>query len=329
MSPLTRGAYGATAFPHKAQGLLCPAREGLQPHPVWERELGPRLFPSSPSHARAASAEQRGGREDCFRPWWYQSSLEGKEQWEKELWLEMILKVKNKKESSKPKVIFNNRKYLKICEMGWNIVNGAAILTERWGVSRGGEVTGKSGTVSCLSRVNWDASLCWFHAPGTAENHKAFCRCDPGRLADSITSWGFLPAPAQSGWESDSCLRNRANDTKGYSEIVEIANVNHMGSSSPTTYHQSCAVQYFGLPSCAVVPHATILSTWEDCKLHENKDHVFYFIYIQKIQSRLFTVLHCSMPLHMLFIYFFYSYFIYLFIYFWLCWVFGSCEGFL
>ena len=25
----------------------------------------------------------------------------------------------------------------------------------------------------------------------------------------------------------------------------------------------------------------------------------------------------------------FYSYFIYLFIYFWLCWVFGSCEGFL
>ena len=27
--------------------------------------------------------------------------------------------------------------------------------------------------------------------------------------------------------------------------------------------------------------------------------------------------------------FFLYSYFIYLFIYFWLCWVFGSCEGFL
>ena len=29
------------------------------------------------------------------------------------------------------------------------------------------------------------------------------------------------------------------------------------------------------------------------------------------------------------FFFFFNSYFIYLFLYFWLCWVFGSCEGFL
>lgn len=56
------------------------------------------------------------------------------------------------------------------------------------------------------------------------------------------------------------------------------------------------AVQ-FSTSGYPAAPHATSLSTWEDCKLHENKDHVFYFIYIQKIQSRLFTVLHCSMPL--------------------------------
>ena len=40
-----------------------------------------------------------------------------------------------------------------------------------------------------------------------------------------------------------------------------------------------------------------------------------------------------SLPLLQLlglfFFFFNYSYFIYLFIHFWLCWVFGSCEGFL
>ena len=37
----------------------------------------------------------------------------------------------------------------------------------------------------------------------------------------------------------------------------------------------------------------------------------------------------CVIPLLLLFFFKFYSYFIYLFIYFWLCWVLGSCEGFL
>ena len=42
------------------------------------------------------------------------------------------------------------------------------------------------------------------------------------------------------------------------------------------------------------------------------------------LTSPFFLCLH-----HILLLFFFNSYFIYLFIYFWLCWVFSLCEGFL
>lgn len=78
---------------------------------------------------------------------------------------------------------------------------------------------------------------------------------------------------------------------------MEIANVNYMGSLSPTTCSQSCAVQYFGPPSCAVQPSCLL---GKIVSFTRTKTIVFYFIDTQNIQSGLLITLYRLMPLFML-----------------------------
>lgn len=117
-----------------------------------------------------------------------------------------------------------------------------------------------------------------FHVLGTAENHKVFCTCDPRRLAVSITT-GDSSQPQLGAGESQIFVSGIGQVTlnrASYSWITEIANVNYMGSSSPTICNQNCS-SVLGLPSYAILSHVTILSTWEDSSMRT--EYVFYFIY--------------------------------------------------
>ena len=67
------------------------------------------------------------------------------------------------------------------------------------------------------------------------------------------------------------------------------------------------------MQSLPLISFRTFSSDWLSCPF------IMFYNFLHKEKKRFFFLK----------IFFFYSYFIYLFIYFWLCWVFGSCEGFL
>lgn len=120
-----------------------------------------------------------------------------------------------------------------------------------------------------------------FMPKAQAENHRAF--------ADLIlVGWQVLSLAGdffqhQPGVGDRFLSQGKGNDTESPLWIMELANVNYMGSSSSSVCSWSCAIQHIGLASCTVLSHVTILSDWQDHKCHETRNWVSCFIYIRNV----------------------------------------------